>query len=89
MRLAVASLLLAVVLIAACFFCFLLFEPMLGPAFAFGPGFAAQWVLEQFGVAMPNRALLWVTLLFWWPVLWLFLLALRRSRARAAASVRR
>ena len=84
MRLAAVSFLLAVLLVAACFACFLLFEPRLSPAFALGPGFAASWVLEQFGVAMPNRALLWATLLFWWPVLWLFLLASRRSRARAA-----
>ena len=84
MRLAAVSFLLAALLVAACFACFLLFEPRLSPAFALGPGFAASWVLEQFGVAMPNRALPWVTLVCWGPVLWLILLASRRSLARVS-----
>ncbi|MEO6276649.1 hypothetical protein [Roseateles sp.] len=82
--LALGALLLACAVMVICVSAFLLFDLQLGPVFAFWPGFAAQWVLEQLGVSMPNRALLWITLAFWWSVCFLALLVRRNAQARAA-----
>ena len=82
--LALGAFLLACSVMIVCVTAFLLFEQQLGPVFAFWPGFAAKWVLEQFGVSMPNRALLWITLVFWWSVCFLALLVRCNAKARSA-----
>lgn len=82
--LALGALLLACAVTVVSVAAFLLFERQLGPMFAFWPGFAAEWVLEQLGVSMPNRALLWITLAFWWSACFLALLVRRNAKARSA-----
>ena len=82
--LALGAFLLACAVTVVCVAAFLLFERQLSPVFAFWPGFAAKWVLEQLGVSMPNRALLWITLVFWWAVCFLALLVRRNAKARSA-----
>jgi hypothetical protein len=83
-HLALNAFLIACAVMVACVSAFLLFERQLGPVFAFWPGFAAKWVLEQLGGSMPNRALLWITLVFWWAVCWSALLVRRKARTRKA-----
>ena len=73
MRRALIALALAVLIVGASVLCFLAFEPALGPAFAFWPGFAAQRFLEALSVSATNRILFLPTLLFWWLVVWLVL----------------
>lgn len=83
MRRVLIALGVAVIILGATTACFLLLEPTLGPRFAFWPGGAVQWLLEQFGVFTTNRIHLWVTLLFWWLAAWLVLGAISRSKHAA------
>jgi hypothetical protein len=73
MRRVLIALALAALILGASVLCFLAFEPALGPAFAFWPGFAFQWLVEQLGIPTTNRIVLWPTLFFWWSVVWVAL----------------
>ena len=78
MRRLIIALGVAIIILGATTTSFLLLEPTLGPNFAFWPGAAAQWLLEQFGVSTTNRIHPWATLLFWWAAAWVVLSAISR-----------
>jgi hypothetical protein len=83
MRLVVYAFLLAVLALAVFILCFLVFEPTLGPMFAFWPGFLVQWLLEKFGLLTSNRILPWATLFFWWGSIWLYLFVTFSKKSNA------
>ena len=78
MRRAGIALAIAAAITGATTLAYLWLEPMLGPTFAFWPGFGAQWILEHLGIGTTNRVLLWVTVLFWWLVAWAALTGVAR-----------